>query len=161
MKALFRSLLVCLAVAAVLGSIPGPGGAWAAEDKPASKAPAALDKPAPTSVEELKAIEARISSTNEQKVEAENARFKGLVTTYENMKPKDAAKVFDRLEMPVLIEIAQQIAPRKMSDIMGQMQPEAAERLTVELAHRASGDKSTASAELPKIEGKMLPQKPK
>ena len=40
---------------------------------------------------------------------------------YEGMKPKDAAKVFDRLEMPVLIEIASQIAPRKMSDIMGLM----------------------------------------
>ena len=36
---------------------------------------------------------------------------------------------------------------------------EAAERLTVELAHRAGGDKSSASAELPKIEGKMMPQK--
>jgi flagellar motility protein MotE (MotC chaperone) len=53
---------------------------------------------------------------------------------YEGMKPKDAAKVFDRLEMPVLIEIATQIAPRKMSDILGLMQTEAAERLTVEMA---------------------------
>jgi flagellar motility protein MotE (MotC chaperone) len=76
------------------------------------------------------------------------------------MKPKDAAKVFDRLEMPVLIEIASQIAPRKMSDILGLMQTDAAERLTVELARRANGDKSaTASADLPKIEGKVLPQK--
>jgi flagellar motility protein MotE (MotC chaperone) len=77
---------------------------------------------------------------------------------YEGMKPKDAAKVFDRLEMGVLIEIASQIAPRKMSDIMGLMQPEAAERLTVELARRASGDNK--QPELPKIEGKMLSQKP-
>jgi len=78
---------------------------------------------------------------------------------YEGMKPKDAAKVFDRLEMPVLFEIASQIAPRKMSDILGLMSPEAAERLTVELARRAGGDKSSASAELPKIEGKVVPQK--
>ena len=75
------------------------------------------------------------------------------------MKPKDAAKVFDRLEMSVLYEIASKIAPRKMSDIMGLMQPEAAERLTVELARRANPDKSVA-AELPKIEGKMLTVKP-
>ena len=58
------------------------------------------------------------------------------------------------------IEIASQIAPRKMSDILGLMSPEAAERLTVEMARRAGADKSAASAELPKIEGKMLPQKP-
>src|SRR5437667_313349 len=42
--------------------------------------------------------------------------------------------------------------------ILGLMQPEAAERLTVELARRAGGDNNKA-AELPKIEGKMLNQK--
>jgi len=120
----------------------------------------AAEKRIESKVEEMKATEQRISAANEQKVVADNARFKGIVTMYESMKPKDAAKVFDRLEMPVLIEIASQIAPRKMSDILGLMQPENAERLTVELARRAGGDtKTAASTELPKIEGKMLPQK--
>lgn len=120
----------------------------------------AAEKRIESKVEEMKATESRISAANEQKVVADNARFKGIVTMYESMKPKDAAKVFDRLEMPVLIEIASQIAPRKMSDILGLMQPENAERLTVELARRASGDTRTAaSTELPKIEGKVLPQK--
>jgi flagellar motility protein MotE (MotC chaperone) len=110
-------------------------------------------------VEELKAVEARISTANGVKSETDAARFKGIVTMYEGMKPKDAAKVFDRLEMTVLYEIASQIAPRKMSDILGLMQPEAAERLTVELARRAGNDKAGQSAELPKIEGKMLAPK--
>jgi len=111
-------------------------------------------------VDEMKATEAKISTATGQKAEQNAARFKGIITMYENMKPKDAAKVFDRLEMSVLYEIASQIAPRKMSDILGLMQPEAAERLTVELARRAGSDKSTSTAELPKIEGKMLQQKP-
>ncbi|WP_024517969.1 flagellar protein FlbB [Bradyrhizobium sp. Tv2a-2] len=119
----------------------------------------AAEKRIESRIEEMKATESRISAANEQKAEADSARFKGIVTMYESMKPKDAAKVFDRLEMPVLIEIASQIAPRKMSDILGLMQPESAERLTVELARRASGDKASASAELPKIEGKVLPQR--
>jgi flagellar motility protein MotE (MotC chaperone) len=110
-------------------------------------------------VEEMKATEARITTATGQKAETEAARFKGIITMYEGMKPKDAAKVFDRLEMSVLYEIASQIAPRKMSDILGLMQPESAERLTVELARRAGSDKSAATAELPKIEGKILPQK--
>jgi flagellar motility protein MotE (MotC chaperone) len=111
-------------------------------------------------VEEMKAAEAKNAAVNEQQAEADNARFKGIVTMYESMKPKDAAKVFDRLEMPVLLDIASKIAPRKMSDILGLMQTDAAERLTVELARRANGDKSAnAAAELPKIEGKILPQK--
>lgn len=111
-------------------------------------------------VDQVKAFDAKSQSERDQKAEAENARFKGIVTMYEGMKPKDAAKVFDRLEMPVLIEIASAIAPRKMSDIMGLMQPDAAERLTVELARRATGMKAPdAVTELPKIEGKVLPQK--
>jgi flagellar motility protein MotE (MotC chaperone) len=121
----------------------------------------AAEKRVEAKVEEMKAVESRISTATDVKAEVDAARFKGIITMYESMKPKDAAKVFDRLEMPVLIEIATQIAPRKMSDILGLMQTEAAERLTVEMAHRAGSDKSASSAaDLPKIEGKMLPQKP-
>lgn len=120
----------------------------------------AAEKRIESRVEELKAVESRINTATEQKTEADAARFKGIITMYEGMKPKDAAKVFDRLEMPVLIEIASQIAPRKMSDILGLMSPEAAERLTVEMARRAGSDKSASAADLPKIEGKVLPQKP-
>jgi flagellar motility protein MotE (MotC chaperone) len=109
-------------------------------------------------VEELKAVEARIGAATEQKKEAEDARLKGLVTMYEGMKPKDAARVFDRLEMPVLFEIASKIAPRKMSDILGVMSPDAAERLTVEMARRGGDKPASSTADLPKIEGKMLPQ---
>jgi flagellar motility protein MotE (MotC chaperone) len=119
----------------------------------------AAEKRIETKVEEMKAVESRISTATDQKTEADTARFKGIVTMYEAMKPKDAAKVFDRLEMPVLIEIATQIAPRKMSDILGLMQTEAAERLTVEMARRAGSDRSASAADLPKIEGKMLPQR--
>ena len=111
-------------------------------------------------VEELKAVESRITTATDQKTETDAARFKGIITMYEGMKPKDAAKVFDRLEMSVLFDIASQIAPRKMSDILGLMAPEAAERLTVEMARRSGPDRSASAVELPKIEGKVLPQKP-
>jgi flagellar motility protein MotE (MotC chaperone) len=119
----------------------------------------AAEKRIESRVEELKAVETRITTATGQKAETDTARFKGIISMYEGMKPKDAAKVFDRLEMSVLYEIASKIAPRKMSDILGLMQPEAAERLTVELARRAGTDKSASTADLPKIEGKMLPQK--
>jgi flagellar motility protein MotE (MotC chaperone) len=120
----------------------------------------AAEKRIESRIEELKAVESRISAATEQKSEADTARFKGIITMYEGMKPKDAAKVFDRLEMSVLFEIASQIAPRKMSDILGLMSAEAAERLTIEMARRAGSDKSASAADLPKIEGKVLPQKP-
>jgi len=101
-------------------------------------------------IAQLKQLEAQLNESMRSKDENEATRVKNVVTMYENMKPKDAARVFDRLDMRILLEVATQINPRRMSDIMAQMAPEAAERLTVELASRA---KDKPPAELPKIVG--------
>lgn len=106
-------------------------------------------------VAELKDLEARVGAALQAKDEADQSRFKGLVAMYENMKPKDAAKIFDRLDLGILVQVTSLINPRKMSDILGQMSAESAERLTVELAGRAaSPDKSLNTVDLPKIQGK-------
>jgi flagellar motility protein MotE (MotC chaperone) len=105
-------------------------------------------------VNQLKGLEQQAGGAANKKEEEEAARLKGLVSMYENMKAKDAAKIFDRLEMPVLIAVVSKIKPRVMADIMAQMQPDVAERLTVELANRATGMTQPApAAQLPKIEG--------
>lgn len=103
---------------------------------------------------ELKATEDRIKALMHQKDEADAAKFRNVITMYENMKAKDAAKIFDRLDKKILLEVAAQINPRRMSDILAQMSAENAEQLTVELASRAGAEKSQPAAELPKIEGK-------
>jgi flagellar motility protein MotE (MotC chaperone) len=106
-------------------------------------------------VSELRNTESRVNTAmgTRDKVEAE--RFKSIVTMYENMKAKDAARIFDRLDMKILVDVSTQMNPRKMSEILGQMSPDAAERLTVELANRASAQPKTQSPDqLPKIEGK-------
>jgi len=115
----------------------------------------AAEKRLEARINELKDLEARVSDMVQQRDEGETTRFKNVVTMYENMKAKDAAKIFDRLDLKILIEVATKINPRRMSDILAQMAPETAERLTVELAAR-SGAKDKA-AELPKIEGKPNP----
>jgi flagellar motility protein MotE (MotC chaperone) len=103
---------------------------------------------------ELKATEARITVATQQKDEAQTARFKGLVTMYENMKPRDAAKIFDRLDTAVLLEVVSKIEPRKMADILALMSPDAAQHLTVELASQAQQVKQSGSpGDLPKIQG--------
>ena len=93
-------------------------------------------------------------TANPRKDEGENTRFKSVVTIYETMKPKDAAKIFDRLDIRVLIEMASEIKPQIMSAIMAQMTPEAAERLTVELAAKSGADRTLNPSNLPKIEGR-------
>jgi flagellar motility protein MotE (MotC chaperone) len=106
-------------------------------------------------VTELKDVETRINMAMGTRDKAEADRFKGIVSMYENMKPKDAARIFDRLELRVLIDVATQIKPPKMAEILAQMSSEGAEKLTVELANRASANpKSQNSDQLPKIDGK-------
>src|SRR5262249_12784497 len=107
-------------------------------------------------VDELKGVEGRITQANHQKDEAEAQRFKNIVTMYENMKPKDAAKIFDRMDMVVLIDVASHMKPQKMSDVLAQMLPENAEKLTVELARRSGGDQAAPETDLPKIEGRPM-----
>src|SRR5262249_6593269 len=92
-----------------------------------------------TRVNELKGMESELGGSAQKRAEAEAAALKGLVTMYESMKPKEAAKIFNRLDMSVLIAVVAQIKPRVMADIMAQMQPEVAQRLTVELASKALG----------------------
>ena len=115
----------------------------------------AAEKRIESKVDEMKGVETRISAANQQKEEADNARFKSIVTMYEGMKPKDAGRIFDRLDMTVLIEVASRIKPQKMSEILAQMSGEAAEKLTVELARRSGGvGMSAAMSSLPKIDGR-------
>lgn len=116
---------------------------------------AAAEKRIESRLGELKEVEVRITSAYQKRDEAEVARFKGLVTMYEAMKAKDAAKIFDRLDLRILLEVATQMNPRRMSDILAQMTPEAAERLTVAIANRPEApDKGRPLPDLPKIEGR-------
>jgi flagellar motility protein MotE (MotC chaperone) len=105
-------------------------------------------------LQELQDAEAKLNGTIKKRDETEIAKFKNLVTMYENMKAKDAAKVLERLELRILIEVVNLMNPRRMSDILAQMSPEAAEKLTIEIANRSGPDRPPAATELPKIEGK-------
>jgi flagellar motility protein MotE (MotC chaperone) len=75
-------------------------------------------------LQELKELEARVNGAVSKKDEEEAGKFKSLVGMYENMKAKDAAKVFDRLNMRVLVELVNAMNPRRMADILAQMTPE-------------------------------------
>jgi flagellar motility protein MotE (MotC chaperone) len=108
-------------------------------------------------IDELKDLEARVGAAVQQKDDAEAARFKNVVAMYENMKAKDAAKIFDGLDIKVLLDVAQEINPRRMSDILALMTPGNAQRLTVELAARSGQKDASQTADLPKIQGTPSP----
>lgn len=116
----------------------------------------AAEKRVEARVSELKELEQKVKVASGTRDKKQEEHFKGLIAMYETMRPKDAARIFDRLDINILVEVANGMKPRIMSSIMGQMTPEAAERLTVELANRAAAadaPKAPAPDQLPKIGG--------
>jgi flagellar motility protein MotE (MotC chaperone) len=107
-------------------------------------------------VEEMKALEASISTLRQEQEDKKKDDLRNLIQMYESMKAKDAARIFDRLDIDILLKVAKQMKPRKMADIMGRMSPEASERLTVALVTGRKDEEAAAppvSTELPKIMG--------
>ncbi len=113
----------------------------------------AAEKRVVARINELKAIESRIESELKKRDDRRNTEYQRLVKMYSGMKPKDAARIFDRLDMSVLTGLASQMKPRVMSGILAAMTPAAAERLTLEIAARGKPRPQDA-ASLPKIQSK-------
>jgi len=86
----------------------------------------------------LAALEARVAALVDEKQATEEAGFRAVVSMYEAMKPKDAAKIFDALDLPVLLKVVRAMSPRKMSPILAAMKAGPAEALTVALASTES-----------------------
>jgi flagellar motility protein MotE (MotC chaperone) len=104
----------------------------------------------------LKQVQARIEGMVKQREAEQQAQISGLITMYESMKPKSAAAIFDRLDIEVLVDVVEQMDPRKMAEILAKMSPAAAEKLTLEIARRGREEVFPSEAEntsgLPKIE---------
>lgn len=92
------------------------------------------------------ALESKIQDWKQLKVEVEvllekydserEDDLKTLATYYEKMKAKDAARVFNTLDMPYLIDIVERMKEAKVADIIGRMDTARAKSLTVELAKK-------------------------
>ena len=85
----------------------------------------------------LAALEAQISTLVDQRQEMESGQFAGIVAMYETMKPKDAANIFNNLDMDVLLRVAKTMSPRKMAPILAEMDAARAQELTVKMADLA------------------------
>jgi flagellar motility protein MotE (MotC chaperone) len=92
---------------------------------------------------QLEDLQAQVNALVDQKQAAEDAGFKGIVAMYENMKPKDAAKIFDTLDLNTLLKVARAMNPRKMSPILAAMNAEPAQALTTAFA--TTGESNTVA----------------
>jgi flagellar motility protein MotE (MotC chaperone) len=90
-------------------------------------------------IDELTQLQQRLQAMERTRGEREESGWRGLVRTYESMRPREAAAIFEELELPVVIQILDRMGERKMAPVIGAMRPEKARLLTAELArHRAN-----------------------
>lgn len=86
-----------------------------------------------TTLENMKKeLEKLLALYNEQ----EDTKIRSLVKIYENMKPKDAARIFEELDMPVLLTVVDRMSERKVAPILAAMSPTKAKDLTIQLAEQ-------------------------
>lgn len=67
---------------------------------------------------------------------AQDQQTSALRETYEKMKPKSAAAIFNDLDIETMLGVIRGIAPRRLAPILQAMNPERARIVTQELARR-------------------------
>lgn len=87
-------------------------------------------------IAELKDLQGKIQGLLKTYNDQENAKLKSLVKIYENMKPKDAAPIFEQLDMDTLLDIVERMKEAKVAPILAQVNPAKAKEITDELAQR-------------------------
>jgi flagellar motility protein MotE (MotC chaperone) len=82
----------------------------------------------------MREIEAKIAAATKEQEAEEDGRIKSLVKIYETMKPKDAARVFEQLDLPVLLKVLERMKEAKSAPILAAMDPGKAKTVTVAIA---------------------------
>lgn len=104
----------------------------------------ATEKRIDKKIERLKGLEASIQDLLRVHSEEEEAQLESLVRVYEAMKPKDAARIFNKLDLDILIDVVARMKERKIAPVLAAMDAETAKALTMEMATRK---------ELPELDG--------
>ena len=87
-------------------------------------------------IDELKEIKMSVEKLINKIDQEDETKMMSLVKIYETMKPKEAARIFDDLELEVLLTVMERMRETKASAIMAKMSPARAQTLTTELAVR-------------------------
>ncbi len=85
-------------------------------------------------IAELKKLQASIRGLIKTHNDKEEAKLKSLVKIYENMKPKDAARIFNQLELPILLEVVARMREAKTASVLAKMEGSKAKEVTTALA---------------------------
>lgn len=84
-------------------------------------------------IKEMTTLRQQLQSMVSQVSESQAAQIENLVKIYETMKPEEAARIFETLDMPVLLGVIQRMKPARTAPIMAKMAPEKAKDITIAL----------------------------
>jgi flagellar motility protein MotE (MotC chaperone) len=85
-------------------------------------------------VDELGALQTKLEQLEADRRSHDDANWSGLVHVYETMKPREAAAIFDSLDMQVLLAVLDRMQPRRAAPVLAAMQPDRARLATQMLA---------------------------
>lgn len=97
-------------------------------------------------IAELKTVQAEVQGLLGQLDEAEEERMAGLVTMYEKMKSKDAARILSALEPETALLVVARMKDSTLASVLGDMETADAKRLTEMIAENARIKPSTTAA---------------
>jgi flagellar motility protein MotE (MotC chaperone) len=92
-----------------------------------------------TRMAELQTLQKKLESLDAAQKQKVETGWQGLVKVYEAMKPKDAANIFNDLQMPVLLQVLDRMKDAKTAAVMADMNPDRARDVTAELAQMRTG----------------------
>ncbi len=84
-------------------------------------------------LQQLKEYEERLNKLINRYSEQEQENINSLVKLYSSMKPKDAARIFDTMDLEITVAILKGMKPSASSAILSQMNSERAQAVTAEL----------------------------
>jgi flagellar motility protein MotE (MotC chaperone) len=87
-------------------------------------------------IAKLQTMQASIDETFKKQDEQDDAKLRSLVRIYETMKPKEAARIFEQLDTPVLLGVLERMKESKTAPILAAMEPAKAKAVTIALAER-------------------------
>jgi len=87
-------------------------------------------------IAEMKKIEETVNASLKKHEEERDAQLRSLVKIYETMKPKEAARIFEQLDMPILLDVVSRMREAKAAPVIANLEPDRAKELTAELAKR-------------------------
>jgi flagellar motility protein MotE (MotC chaperone) len=79
-------------------------------------------------------------------LDSADSRIAALVKMYQAMRPRDAARIFERLDLAVQVDVASHMRERAAAAILAEMDPKAASALTMALAGQPVREAEEAGA---------------